>query len=157
MTYCPLLRGFSFCIYAMVTASQQVAQWRKENPEHFRVYRLAYYAANKKKICAKARKYYLHSPEHLRQKLIDDNRLTYSTWRAMKNRCNNPHADNYSRYGGRGIKIKYTSFQEFLDDVGARPSTIHTIDRVNNNGHYERGNCRWATPKEQQANRRNSR
>lgn len=141
----------------MLTNSQKVTLWRKNNPEKFRAYRLAYYQTNKTKLQARARKMYLSSPEHLRQKAIDDNRSAYNTWRAMKSRCNNVNAANYSRYGERGIRMLYISFINFLADVGPRPSRRHSIDRINNLGHYETGNCRWATAKEQAANRRNSR
>jgi len=78
-------------------------------------------------------------------------------WRAYANakqRCINPHNISYPYYGGRGIQFRYKSFLEFLADVGKRPSTKYTLDRANNNGHYEKGNCRWATSKVQVANRR---
>jgi hypothetical protein len=77
-------------------------------------------------------------------------------WNQMIQRCENPHTINYKRYGGRGIKVCERwrhSFEDFLADVGLPPEG-KTLDRINNDGNYEPGNVRWATLKEQQANRR---
>lgn len=71
-----------------------------------------------------------------------------------KARCNNPQKANYKNYGGRGIQFRFKSFQEFLSDVGLRPSREHTLDRINTNGHYEAGNLHWATKGEQAITRR---
>src|SRR5438067_2016193 len=81
----------------------------------------------------------------------------YRVWRDMIQRCRNPRRKNYYLYGGRGIQVceKWaTSFRAFLIDMGFRPSDEHSIDRINNEGNYEPGNCRWATRAEQQANGR---
>lgn len=78
----------------------------------------------------------------------------------MKDRCLNPKMPQYKNYGGRGITICdrwRKSFIDFLEDVGRRPSLDHTLDRIDNNGNYEPGNVRWATPEEQQNNKRDSR
>jgi hypothetical protein len=80
---------------------------------------------------------------------------TYSTWSAMRSRCLNKASVHYSNYGDRGIKIcqRWNRFENFLEDMGERPIG-KTLDRINNDGNYEPGNCRWATPREQRANQR---
>lgn len=79
----------------------------------------------------------------------------YEIWSSMKKRCQNPNCRVYPRYGGRGITVCErwsNSFEAFYEDMGPRPSKRHSIDRINNDGNYEPGNCRWATQKEQAAN-----
>jgi hypothetical protein len=75
----------------------------------------------------------------------------------MLQRCNNPRQPAYSDYGGRGIKVCdrwQESFENFLSDMGPRPSDEHSIERIDNDKGYEPTNCRWATAKEQRANQR---
>jgi hypothetical protein len=83
-------------------------------------------------------------------------RREYASWVAMKARCANPRAQNYVHYGGRGITVCARwrdSFEAFLEDLGERPGGT-TLDRIDPDGHYEPGNVRWATWKEQRQNRR---
>ena len=73
----------------------------------------------------------------------------YETWRGMIARCNNPNHVRYHRYGGRGITVCErwaNDFVVFAADVGPKPSPRHSLDRINNDGHYEPSNVRWATP-----------
>lgn len=80
---------------------------------------------------------------------------TYSTWQSMISRCKFPYINGYHNYGGRGIRVcdRWLTFANFLADMGERPPGM-SIDRVNADGHYEPGNCRWATATEQMATRR---
>lgn len=80
------------------------------------------------------------SPEHM-------------TWVAMRTRCRNPHHPAYHRYGGRGIRVceRWLEFSAFYEDMGLRPEGC-TLDRIDVNGNYEPGNCRWSTSQEQQNN-----
>ena len=78
----------------------------------------------------------------------------YRAYYHAKQRCGNPSNSNYINYGGRGIEFRFNSFEEFLEHVGIRPSMEHSLDRIDTNGHYESGNLRWATDKQQANNRR---
>lgn len=84
----------------------------------------------------------------------------YTAWAGMLQRCRNPKNAAYPDYGGRGITVCDAwrdSFEAFYADLGPRPSARHSIDRIDNDGNYEPGNCRWATAKEQNRNTRRAR
>lgn len=82
------------------------------------------------------------------------------TWHSIIGRCYRPKATGYARYGGRGITVCKrwrTSVANFIADMGPRPSSRHSIERIDNNGNYEPDNCLWATPEQQARNKRNNR
>jgi hypothetical protein len=84
----------------------------------------------------------------------------YRAWQGMRQRCLNPNATGYTRYGGRGIKVCSEwlgSFDAFYGHVGPRPGTGFSLDRINNDGNYEPGNVRWATHETQARNKSRAR
>ena len=80
----------------------------------------------------------------------------YNSWANAKRRCNNPKNPRYHQYGGRGIKVcsRWDTFEQFLADMGERPTSKHSLDRINVDGDYSPENCRWATNVEQCNNTR---
>lgn len=137
-------------------------------------YRKSYYAQNKdheRAITAawieKNREAYLQSKKDRKNK--EDEQRWYQArlskrpldviWRNVIARCTNPKNDHYHRYGGRGVTvcerwIGENGYDNFAADMGPRPSPKHSVERISNSGNYDPGNCKWATPKEQQRNRR---
>lgn len=136
-------------------------------------YRKAYYEKNKEKERAKTlewinnnREIYLAAKKERRtpesDRLYYANRLAKrkydNVWRGMHDRCYDVNHHKYPTYGARGITVfpewhgedGYFRFEAY---IGARPTPLHSIDRINNDGNYEPGNVRWASKKEQQRNR----
>jgi len=142
-----------------------------------------YYQNNKEKIKKQVRKYQLkdilkHKQYQKKYKRKNKKKLTkqgwlyhknkdfglYQKWLDMKRRCNSPTYKGYEHYGGRGIKILWKSYGEFFYDMfvsflAHKTEYGHketTLDRINTNENYYKNNCRWATHREQQNNRRNN-
>lgn len=93
-------------------------------------------------------------PTHGKSKIPE-----YFVWKSMRQRCGNPKSTDYTEYGGRGITVceRWSDFQNFIKDMGNRPSAKHSIDRIDNSGNYEPANCRWVTNEIQATNRRKRR
>lgn len=86
----------------------------------------------------------------------------FHIWCCMRDRCEREGSKYYRNYGGRGISVcdrwsGEMGFAHFMEDMGSRPTPKHSIDRIDVNGNYEPGNCRWATSVEQCNNKRNNR
>lgn len=88
----------------------------------------------------------------------DHRALEYFAWRSMKARCTDAGVRYYEKYGGRGIKVceRWLDYENFLSDMGRKPTKAHSLDRIDNDGDYTPENCRWATKSEQTRNRSTS-
>jgi hypothetical protein len=82
----------------------------------------------------------------------------YQVWYAMLYRCHNNNCPQYFNYGGRGIQVceRWYNFENFIIDMGRRPYSDYSLDRIDPNGNYEPNNCKWSTKIEQATNRRTS-
>lgn len=78
----------------------------------------------------------------------------YSAFRNAKSRCNNPNDQDYHNYGALGIQFLFTELDEFITELGPRPSAEHSLDRINSAGNYCIGNIRWSTPSQQSINQK---
>jgi hypothetical protein len=77
----------------------------------------------------------------------------FAAYRDARYRCRNRNYKYWYRYGGRGIEFRFTTFDEFMDEIGPRPPGM-VLDRIDNNGHYAKGNVRWVTPRVSRMNQR---
>lgn len=105
------------------------------------------------KSCGCLHREFVVKPRRGKHKMIKS--AEYRIWCSMRLRC---RRTSDSRYGGRGIAVcdRWADFAPFYNDMGPRPSPAHSLDRINNDGNYEKDNCRWATAKEQATNRHNT-
>lgn len=83
----------------------------------------------------------------------------YRRWQGMLNRCGNENSASYKNYGGRGITVceRWLTYTNFISDMGYPPTSLHSLERINNNADYQPSNCKWATRSEQSKNKRSNR
>ncbi len=140
-------------------ARQKARDYRKQNIDRVKQRNKIYRNNNREYILNRRREYYKKNPERFINERENIHPL-YSTWDSMKQRCYNSNNKAYKDYGGRGIRVCdrwRISFNHFVEDMGDKPGKNYSLERLNNQGNYEPGNCKWATKKEQQSNTRRTR
>jgi hypothetical protein len=111
-------------------------------------YRITWRKANPDKVKAQNRR------SRFSRLQYQKNNPEMRAWNDAKQRCINPNNRRYKDYGGRGIEFHLNTWRDLILLIGPRPSNKYSLDRIDNNGHYEKGNIRWATRKQQMQNRR---
>ena len=139
---------------------------RLASPEAHEAYKLKcrkYHENHREELKRKARERYWANIEEARRNSREYARAhsEYGIWKMMIVRCTNKKWKQYADYGGRGIRVcprwfGTTGFKNFLEDMGKRPSHLHSLERLDNNGNYEPDNVVWSTRKRQCRNRRNN-
>jgi hypothetical protein len=143
----------------MITQSQRkyARQYYQRHRKRIITKSLEYYYANREQCLAREEKYRRERGVPVRVSGRGDStgphRSEYNTYRSAMARCRNPKNISFAYYGGRGIEFRFASFEEFLAKLGPRPAGM-LLDRIDNDGHYEPGNVRWATPGQSANNRR---
>lgn len=143
-------------LYHIIRTGHRSALFRCHCGENF--YRTFSNIQKGKKCCSKCSRW-----ESSKSKYIIKDRRLYGIWKSMNRRCSNSEDDNYHHYGGRGIEVCeewrdncVEGFNNFYKDMGIYPSTLHTVERKDVNGNYNKDNCCWATQKEQGNNKRDN-
>ena len=152
-------------------------EWSTLNLEKKRSYDKNYYKDNKETISIKSKTYRNENKELLKRRQVlymSNIDKEYWVWKQQNARCHNPTSSDYKNYGGRGISVfeewrrdatlskdenyaRYLKFKKYIDEVlGLKPSSDHSIDRINNNSGYEPGNLKWSDRTEQNNNKRNN-
>lgn len=145
---------FGCCVaidYHPITSTRPYALWRCKTDCGEERYKQGTALRKERCLCRKREAISKSRKRHGRS-----NSAEYRAWMGMKARCYNPNHGSYEHYGERGIIVCdewKNTFEKFFADMGERPSKIHSLDRIDNNGIYEKDNCRWATRIQQVRNR----